>query len=132
MTDQPRGELPGLVEVPWRRFLYISDQQPETFQQRFDELGEYIGTATALPASGGMITENVTITTPNGDIFCGLSFKGDLGGWERGILAFAEHRGIKTLRIRDPHVVVNDGTAWPLEACRVGTYDVTRSQRTRR
>ena len=79
-----------------------------------------------------MITENTTIITPSGGQFCGVSFKGDVTGWEKGVLAFASLRGLKTLRVKGDVVQLNDGSEWRLDQCRIEPYEVRRRRRSPR
>ena len=127
----PDALIPGQVDVPGRRFLYIQDEDPLTFPARFDQIASGAEPG-ALPAAGGMISENTTITTPHGEHFCGVSFKGDLEGWERAIEAYARARALKLLRVSGVRVSISDGKAWPISSCTLGTYEPRRQRRRNR
>ena len=75
-----------------------------------------------------MMTENVTLTTPTGEQFCGVSFRGDIEGWAARILWHAKSRSLKTLRIDGAEAVVSDGSRWPLTQCRAESYPVKRTR----
>ena len=126
MVDDVR-HIPGSIEVPGRVFLYLEHADPAQFQQTFDAISEQCE-GERMPASGGIITENVILTIPSGASFCGLSFKGDVVRWEAGVASFAKANGCRVLRVRGGQVEVSDGTSWSLAECRTGRYEVRRGR----
>jgi hypothetical protein len=74
-----------------------------------------------------MISENARVTVPNGTVFFGLSFKGDLDRWEAGIRDYCKQHRRKNGEIVSATFVLVDGESYPLEACTVQHYQGERT-----
>lgn len=78
--------------------------------------------AVPLPTSGGMLDENVIIKTPDGRSLFGLSYRGDVSGWQLYLLDRARQMTLKTATINDSDELMLDGGSVPLAGCVVTFY----------
>jgi hypothetical protein len=115
---------PGTISVPGREFLYVQHADERSFAKLFDDIGVFIEKSVKPLPRGGFITTNAILTLPSGVSLFGLSFKGDLSGWEKGIVGFAEARNLLTAKIRGSSVVLGTGETSPLNACAVRYFDL--------
>jgi hypothetical protein len=81
--------VPGLEQVAGREFIYVEIRGGEGFAQLVS------GMLTScpdvpLPQSGGIIEEKARIAVDKGSSLLALSYKGDLVGWHRKIVAFCQ------------------------------------------
>ncbi len=108
-------ELPGTRIVEAREFLYVEASDRGAFENMFGEITD--SPRDAMPACGGVITENATIVLPNGRQIHGLSYKGDIDGWRRVIQANVGAAGLLYARIVGDRVELSNGESVALEDC---------------
>ncbi|MGH1358703.1 MAG: hypothetical protein ACRBC3_08060 [Burkholderiaceae bacterium] len=113
--------VPGLTPKPGRQFCYLEFNGPA------ESFGEFFNQVTNLhqPSfvkKGGAMSENCRLVTADGRSFFGISYKGDLAGWEQQIAAGADAKSITTARIVDGILVNTDGSQWPLEQVEATYY----------
>lgn len=106
--------VPGTREVPGRAFLYLQHRAGASFLPTFRSLGEFIENNTDRYPTGGMITENVRITLPDGRVFYGISFKGDLERWAAGIRKYADVNGLSIAAVEGDQLVTDRHDSYAL------------------
>lgn len=115
--------IPGSVPSPSKEVLYVEHAGSEKeWAQRFDEAGEKAW-SLGPPTNGGMITQNVALTTPDGVRFFSLSYRGDVPAWRRGITTYASEMGLRTAVVEGGNLQGSDGSVWPLNSCAVTEYE---------
>jgi hypothetical protein len=118
--------IPGTLSISGRNFMYIQGEDENHFEKIFREMGELIRSLkadkTQFPQSGGMITENVEIITPDGISFFGISYKGDLKNWEKCVRTFANDRNLKLAIPFQKVFQVENGRAYSFDECSVNFY----------
>ena len=75
-----------------------------------------------MAKEGGALTENCKIWLPTNELFHGLSYKGDIEGWRKGITLGATHLGLLTAKIAEGNIEVSDGRVYALSDCKVELY----------
>jgi hypothetical protein len=115
-------EIPGLVPRSNWGYVYFAQPDKRMFRTMFRSITPLMKERGWLPASGGIGTENTSITLPDGRQFFCLAYKGDLEGWRTGILAFAREKGLTTAEIADGVFRLDDGTQVPLSECTAEFY----------
>ncbi|MGN6548215.1 MAG: hypothetical protein ACTHK7_24480 [Aureliella sp.] len=79
--------IPGMVEVEGREFFYVETLAREGFDEILDEA--LAGSPELpFPKFGGVIEEKVRILLDDGISLRGISYKGDLAGWRRKLVAY--------------------------------------------
>lgn len=87
-SELPVSDLLGFVPVDWRehryiqcehRYIQVDGEEPASHGWLAASLDDAAG--APLPASGGCIEEQVLLRTPDGQVFAGLSYRGDIEGW---------------------------------------------------
>lgn len=117
MTQQIPGTFP-LEED--REFRYI---QGNSFKNLEDELFDKLFDVETMNATdGGAISENCKITTENGLIFYGISYRGDILGWRKDFEQGATN--LKLLyAIIDKNMLIDSlGNRYSLEQCKIEFY----------
>ena len=109
--------IPGTIYVEGRKFIYIECESLAAFDDVFFNIG--IFGDSPPPTGGGMINENIVITTPYGKKFCGVSYKGDLEGWERKINECIQELDIECAVIEDQYFVPRKNKKTLLSECEI-------------
>jgi hypothetical protein len=105
--------VPGSIDVEGREFMYVEVSGKEIFSQLLSEvLSSCPG--IPLPASGGTIEEKARITLQDNTSLLAISYKGDLSGWRKKIIAFCEDKRKKWGIPRHSSLALSDGTDLPL------------------
>lgn len=125
MTDESaisaRG-IPGLHHNPDRQYLYIEVPSKAAMKKFLRQTDEDLRDVPS-PKDGGMITENIIITTPEKRAFCGVSFRGDLAGWDAFLRGHAKRLGIGVASINPGKAeIVYDGGSSSLAGCVLAYY----------
>lgn len=117
-------EIPGAIPIKGREFFYIEYKSTDEFVKLFPEL-PFRGPKTGvIPKSGGMLNENVCIMLPEGSLFFGVSYKGDVPSWRAVLLEFCAYRDMRSATIVDGVLVTNDGNSYPLSRCKIEFYEI--------
>jgi len=120
MSEKTRHwPVPGTVAEAGRRFLYLEQSYRAKFSKTFRAIGDHIEQTTVRYPDGGMITENTRVTLPDGRVFYGLSFKGDVDEWERGVKRFASEHQLRVAVVEHGEIKVEDETSYPLGECAI-------------
>ena len=125
MTDDSaisaRG-IPGLQQSPNRGYLYLEVPTKAAMKKFLRKTDDDIPDVPS-PRSGGMLTENIVITTPDKRAFSGLSFQGDLPGWDGFLRAHAKRLAIG-IAVIDPGraEIVYEGGSCSLAGCVIAYY----------
>jgi len=116
-SELPVRDLPGFVPVDWREHRYVQVDGEEPASQGW--LAAFLDDAAGapLPASGGCTEERVLLRTPDGRVFAGLSYRGDIEGWRAYVGTAAGVRSALVARIDGAWFVLNDGDCCSLEDC---------------
>lgn len=109
--------IPGTQPVHGREYLYIEYESGDAFSVCFPTIAGWGD--VPLPKSGGAINEAAEISIPEGSSFFGVSYKGDLDGWRRKLVRFAEDQGLRWGRIDSERLVLSSGEELPLGVCEV-------------
>ena len=109
--------LPGIEPVEGREFRYLEWQSTDGFRELFPKISAF--GESALPSHGGILNEESTIILPTGERFFGLSFRGDLEGWDRKVFDCADANGVRVGRITERKLVISDGMEVALDRCEV-------------
>jgi len=72
-----------------------------------------------LAQSGGATEVGCIIETPDGVVFHGLEFHGDLEGWHADIKAGASAANVVLARLRDGRLEIENGQSFNLDECRI-------------
>ena len=122
--DMKKREIPGTnPEITWREFRYIQDDGKDNFSAKkglFFKLTNI--DIQPLPASGGVITENCKLWLPTGELFHGLSYKGDMVGWRNKIEESAKQMQLLTAKIENEKIVLSDNRSFNISDCKVEFY----------
>lgn len=113
--------VPGLTPKPGRQFQYVEFDGPtDAFAEFFNEVTSL--NQPSFVKKGGAMSENCQLKTPDGRQFYGISYKGDLDGWQQQIEAGAAGKNTHTASIVDSLLVSSDGQQWPVEQCKATFY----------
>lgn len=117
-----KREVPGMILVEWRECRYISDDGNDKFVENglFKKVTNEI--IPLIPTSGGVISENCKLWTPDGKLFHAISYKGDLNGWREQIEKGAENLGLITGAIIHEKLVLTTGEYYDIEDCNIEFY----------
>jgi hypothetical protein len=113
-------KIPGTIYNENREVLYFSCENNSDLEALGDLFETIIksGTGNFMP-EGGAITENCTITLPNGYCFYAISYKGDLEGWRKWVLSGATNLGRETAVIDGDKILTSGGDEAILSDCKV-------------
>ncbi|MDP8185532.1 hypothetical protein [Phocoenobacter skyensis] len=114
------NEIPGKIKCDFREFWYVEDNEGKFQKKLFDKLTDAVD--PPLCKSGGVITQNCKITTINGRVFEGLSYKGDLEGWRQQIIQGAEILNVDLAQIQDNKLVLLTDESYDLDECDISFY----------
>lgn len=116
-SELPVSDLPGFVPVEWREHRYVQVDGEKPASQGW--LAAFLDNAAGapLPASGGCIDERVLLRTPDGQVFAGLSYRGDIEGWRACIDASARRLRSSVARIDGDDLLLEDARRYRLEDC---------------
>ncbi len=109
--------IPGLIETDETKVLYFSvpdDGQPRKY---FSKITTF--TDPPFAQAGGVHEDGCKITTPTGDSYYALRFRGDLSGWQKDIEHGAAAMKSALASIKDNCLIQFDGDAVDLSACTV-------------
>src|SRR5262245_37701973 len=138
--------VPGTAPVEGRWFRYLAARDRDDLQAAWHELSEFLTRLRAAederladpdlkrrilarragrstPTSGGLLNEDVAVELPDGRRYHGISFGGDLAGWDRGIRAYAAAAGRDVAELDGPNqadgysLVLGDGERIALARC---------------
>lgn len=115
-------QIPGTIPLEeGREFRYIQGNQinrfeKELFNQLFDSVTE------PLAKHGGVISENCVITTPNKNIFYGISYRGDIDGWRKDFECGAHNLSLLFAWIENNNLIDSSGKEHPLSECDIDFY----------
>ena len=124
MTER---KIPGTFVDVDREYRYVSDDGENDFSKLFKKLTMHQNPRKAT--DGGAITENCKIKLPDGSIFHGLSYRGDIEGWREDIEQQARMLSLLTAKIQDDKVEVSDGRSFSLSDCTVEFYQKIKTRR---
>jgi len=119
--------IPGTIKVEGREFCYISDDGNNYFTRKslrskklslFDKVTSQFGFAQ----SGGVISENCRIWLPTGELFHGLSYKGDIEGWRKEIELSTTQLNLLTAVIVENNIKLSDERIYALFDCEIEFY----------
>ncbi len=108
---------PGTVPVAGRKFTYIPCDGRDEFEQLFAALSVF--DTSPLPASGGILSENAQLITPDGESYFALSYKGDLPGWERLVAEFCREHRLTCASVDRDMFQVDGGVSAPMDQCKI-------------
>ena len=126
--DNSNEHIPGVIKVEGREFLYIADDGEDFFRKKKgskvkkESLFSKLTSLFFMAKEGGALTENCKIRLPTNELFHGLSYKGDIEGWRKGITLGATHLGLLTAKIAEGNIEVSDGRVYALSDCKVELY----------
>jgi len=126
--DNSNEHIPGVIKVEGREFLYIADDGEDFFRKKKgskvkkESLFSKLTSLFFMAKEGGALTENCKIWLPTNELFHGLSYKGDIEGWRKGITLGATHLGLLTAKIAEGNIEISDGRVYPLSDCKVELY----------
>ena len=113
--------IPGSEIYDWREFRYIQGNNVKNFEKElFNKLFDSI--ENRLAKNGGVMSENCKITTPDNNIFYGLSYKGDIEGWRKDFECGAENLSLLFAKIEDNNLVDSLENKYPLSECKIEFY----------
>ena len=126
--DNSNEHIPGVIKVEGREFLYIADDGEDFFRKKKgskvkkESLFSKLTSLFFMAKEGGALTENCKIWLPTNELFHGLSYKGDIEGWRKGITLGATHLGLLTAKIAEENIEISDGRVYALSDCKVELY----------
>jgi len=109
--------LPGIYPIEGREFRYLEWKSTEGFRELFPKISSF-GDSN-LPSHGGILNEETVITLPTGERFFGVSFRGDLAGWDQKISDCAAANNLRVGRVIKRMLKLSDGTEVSLGACEI-------------
>jgi hypothetical protein len=110
-------QIPGLAEVGETKVLYFSVPNGGQPRKYFSRITAF--TDPPFAQAGGVHEDGCKITTPNGDSYYALRFKGDLSGWQQDIEHGANAMNSTLASIKGNCLVQSDGETVDLNACTV-------------
>jgi hypothetical protein len=106
---------PGTKSVAGREFIYFENIKGVDEKNQFTFLLDHEVDNT--PLEGGALSDDFTITIPDGTRFHAMSYRLDLDGWRRKIQGAATNLGILLAHIENNRFVLSDGRSFPLDDC---------------
>ena len=112
-------DIPGAVAVEGREFFYVETLPKEGFDEVLD--GALASPShLPLPESGGVLEERVKIILEGGRTsLLGSSYKCDLAGWRRMLVAFCDEGRRRWGVVVGQKLVLSDGVELALCECDV-------------
>jgi len=110
-------ELPGFVAREWREFRYVQVAEAAASSRGWFHEFLDVTETLPLPAEGGCVEERVVVRTPDGLVFAGLSYRGDIEGWRRYVESIARHRHCLVALIQGNELACSDGRRYQLADC---------------
>ena len=110
--DRP---MPGSMPIEGREFMYLEGQGAEAFAKVFPTLVSAGG--DPKPKHGGMLNEAAVIKLPTGKWLHGVSYKGDLKGWRRSLIAACQNLGSLWGEVVEGRVRLSNGQEYSLDEC---------------
>ena len=126
--DNINRHIPGTIKVEGREFLYVADDGEDFFRKKKrskvkkESLFSKLTSLFFMAKEGGALTENCKIWLPTNELFHGLSYKGDIEGWRKGITLGANHLGLLIAKISGENIEISDGRIYALSDCKVEFY----------
>ncbi len=109
--------VPGTANVEGRKFIYVQTDS------EFTELLHIVfSSSNPPPNSGGVLDEKVTIVA-DGDSFRGVSYKGDLDGWQRALRGYCNQNEKRYGIVEGTTLILSDGATIRLEDCEIRFND---------
>jgi len=108
-------KVPGTFHIEGNEYIYFSDNGKEEFGKQFYALAGKI--KPPYQKRGGAISQACRIRLPDGSLFHGMSYRGDIEGWRRQIQEGAKELGVLLATIQDQRLVVSDGRSAALADC---------------
>jgi hypothetical protein len=109
-------KIPGTIPSDTRKYIYIADDGTKRdFKMQFHKITENVSPRNAQ--YGGMGEEGFRIYLPDGSLFHGISYKGDLEGWRKDIELGAKNLNLPTAVIQDNNIIISDGRSFKLSDC---------------
>jgi hypothetical protein len=109
-------KIPGTIPSDTRKYIYIAHNK-----DGMDDKDQFNLLSDAMDFShssyGGMLEEQFSIITPDGSLFHGISYKGDLEGWRKDIELGAKNLNLPTAVIQDNNIIISDGRSFKLSDC---------------
>lgn len=110
------GTIPGTIGVEGKEFVYFGDTGTGSFRDQFNALVQFVTPPRAK--RGGASNQGCTLECPDGSIFHGIAYHGDLQGWRLQIEEGARGLGVPLARIVGERLVVSDGRSLALAECK--------------
>lgn len=122
-----KRNIPGTIKVEGREFLYISDDGNNYFTRKSLRskklsLFDKVTSQFRLAKNGGVISENCRIWLPTGELFHGLSYKGDIEGWRKGIELSTNQLNLLIAVIVENNIKLSDERIYALSDCKIEFY----------
>lgn len=114
-------QIPGTEPLEeGREFRHIQGDTINNFEKKiFNQLFDI---EPMNATYGGALSENCKITTENGIIFFGLSYRGDILGWRKDFEQGAYHLKLIHAKIEKSCLADSLGRQYPLSECIVEFY----------
>jgi hypothetical protein len=112
---QRERKLPGTVHIDGKEFIYFADNGAGDFRKQFLTLITKI--KPSHQREGGVISQACRIHLPDGSLFHGISYRGDIEGWRQQIEDGAKELGVLLAKIQDDRIVFSDGRSAALGDC---------------
>jgi hypothetical protein len=103
-----KRHVPGLVAVEGREFLYIEALRGENVSKILDDMLRS-SPNVPLPRAGGVIEEKAHISLGGDTSLIAISYKGDLPGWKKKIVAYCAEKGRKWGTPSNGKLALSDG-----------------------
>ena len=109
-----KRSIPGITGTSSRVFMYIESCRNESFRQIIDAA---LGASSDLPLPkfGGVIEEKVQVRIDDYTTLIGISYKGDIEGWQDRLVGFCKEAGRVYGFIKDEQFCLSTGATLPLE-----------------
>lgn len=114
--------IPGIRNNPNREYMYLECSDWKPFEDLFNEVTNSMRQEGRIPQKGGAITENTRVTSPDGRVFFGLSYKGDIEGWREGLKESLARRSVTYGITQDGFLVLSTGERIDLSQCDAAYY----------
>lgn len=121
------SDIPGVNIGEEREYRYIQGNYIKDFEE---ELFSYLFDVVDDPQIqyGASLSANCKITTPDGDIFYGLSYRGDIEGWRKDFESGAKKLSLLFAIIEDKYLIDSLGRKYLLSDCQVEFYTIKRKR----
>jgi len=122
MGDAGMVTIPGIRNNPNREFMYLECSDWKPFEELFNDVTNSMRREGRMPLKGGATTENTRVTAPDGRVFFGLSYRGDIPGWREGLKEGLERRSVTYGITRDGLLILSNGDEIDLSQCEAEYY----------